>query len=33
MAAANPAIDHDAHDDHDHKPQGFLHRWLFTTNH
>jgi cytochrome c oxidase subunit I len=33
MAAANPAIDHDAHDDHDHKPEGFLHRWLFTTNH
>jgi cytochrome c oxidase subunit 1 len=21
------------HDDHDHKPQGFLDRWLFTTNH
>ncbi len=38
MAAANPAIPtaghaHDAHDDHDHKPHGFLHRWLFTTNH
>ncbi|HQZ62168.1 MAG TPA: cbb3-type cytochrome c oxidase subunit I, partial [Dokdonella sp.] len=24
---------HDTHDTHDHKPQGFLHRWLFTTNH
>ena len=24
---------HDIHDTHDHKPQGFLHRWLFTTNH
>ena len=36
MAAANPAIHgkaHEAHDDHDHKPHGFLHRWLFTTNH
>jgi cytochrome c oxidase subunit 1 len=38
MAAVNPAIPahghaHDAHDDHDHKPHGFLHRWLFTTNH
>src|SRR3954452_16038150 len=36
MAAANPAIPahgHQAHDDHDHKPHGFLHRWLFTTNH
>ena len=36
MAAVNPAIHdthHDAHDDHDHKPHGFLHRWLFTTNH
>ena len=37
MAAANPAIHtghgHDVHDDHDHKPHGFLHRWLFTTNH
>jgi len=38
MAAANPAIPtaghaHDAHDDHDHKPHGFVHRWLFTTNH
>jgi cytochrome c oxidase subunit I len=32
MAAANPTIDH-VHDDHDHKPHGFLHRWLFTTNH
>jgi cytochrome c oxidase subunit 1 len=21
------------HDDHDHKPTGFLNRWLFTTNH
>jgi cytochrome c oxidase subunit 1 len=36
MAAVNPAIPahgHEAHDDHDHKPHGFLHRWLFTTNH
>ena len=33
MAAVNPAIHHDAHDDHDHKPHGFLNRWLFTTNH
>src|SRR6185437_90401 len=37
---ANPAVHdnhsadhHDAHDDHDHKPTGFLDRWLFTTNH
>ena len=22
-----------AHDDHDHKPEGFLARWVFTTNH
>src|ERR1041384_3380826 len=21
------------HDDHDHKPQGFMNRWVFTTNH
>ena len=33
MAAVNPAIHQDAHDDHDHKPHGFLNRWLFTTNH
>jgi cytochrome c oxidase subunit 1 len=36
MAAANPAIPahgHDAHDHHDDKPNGFIHRWLFTTNH
>ena len=36
--ADGPAHDHDldhdsAHDDHDHKPTGFLNRWLFTTNH
>ncbi len=24
---------HADHDDHDHKPTGFLDRWLFTTNH
>ena len=24
---------HDAHDHGDHKPTGFLDRWLFTTNH
>ena len=28
---ATHAAEH--HDDHDHKPQGFLDRWLFTTNH
>ena len=34
MAAANPAIHHaHGHDHHDDKPKGFLHRWLFTTNH
>ncbi|MBN8728692.1 MAG: cytochrome c oxidase subunit I [Xanthomonadales bacterium] len=33
MAAVNPAIHQDTHDIHDHKPHGFLHRWLFTTNH
>ena len=33
MAAANPAIHHAADDHHDDKPHGFLHRWLFTTNH
>ncbi len=35
MAAVNPAIQpaHDIHGEHDHKPHGFLHRWLFTTNH
>ncbi len=27
------AHDDTHHDDHDHKPQGFLDRWLFTTNH
>ncbi|MFO1493806.1 MAG: cytochrome c oxidase subunit I [Lysobacterales bacterium] len=25
--------DDHAHDDHDHKPTGFLERWVFTTNH
>ena len=32
MAAVNPAIPahgHEAHDDHDHKPHGFLHRWRY----
>jgi cytochrome c oxidase subunit 1 len=24
---------HDVHDDHDHKPKGFLNRWLYSTNH
>jgi len=24
---------HDHHDDHDHKPKGFLNRWVYTTNH
>jgi len=24
---------HDEHDHGDHKPTGFLDRWLFTTNH
>ena len=33
MAAVNPALDHDVHDHGDHKPEGFLDRWLFTTNH
>jgi cytochrome c oxidase subunit 1 len=33
MAAANPAIHTHDHDHHDDKPKGFLHRWLFTTNH
>src|SRR5689334_4242963 len=31
--AAHAAHVDDHHDDHDHKPQGFLDRWLFTTNH
>jgi cytochrome c oxidase subunit 1 len=22
-----------AHDDHDHKPQGFVRRWMYSTNH
>jgi len=26
------AVDHHAHDHHDHKP-GFVARWLFSTNH
>ncbi|MBL8300412.1 MAG: cytochrome c oxidase subunit I [Rhodanobacteraceae bacterium] len=30
-AAAGHHADH--HDDHDHKPQGFWDRWVFTTNH
>ncbi|WP_257387055.1 cytochrome c oxidase subunit I [Tahibacter caeni] len=30
-AAAGHHADH--HDDHDHKPQGFWNRWVFTTNH
>jgi len=30
-AAAGHHADH--HDDHDHKPQGFMNRWVFTTNH
>ncbi len=29
---ATHAAEHDHHD-HDHKPEGFLDRWLFTTNH
>ncbi|MBX3702122.1 MAG: cytochrome c oxidase subunit I [Dokdonella sp.] len=33
MAAVNPAISDIHADEHDHKPHGFLHRWLFTTNH
>ena len=35
MAEAHTHDEHAAHghDDHDHKPQGFLNRWLFTTNH
>jgi len=31
MAHATPNTHHDAH--HDDKPQGFLDRWVFTTNH
>ncbi|MGH8123162.1 MAG: cbb3-type cytochrome c oxidase subunit I, partial [Rudaea sp.] len=31
--AATHDADHQAHDDHDHKPTGFFNRWLFTTNH
>jgi cytochrome c oxidase subunit I len=30
---AHAAVHDDHHDAHDHKPQGFLNRWLFTTNH
>ena len=30
---AHAAVHDTHHDAHDHKPQGFLHRWLFTTNH
>src|SRR5690554_5235183 len=31
---SHAATDHgDADHHHDHKPQGFLNRWLFTTNH
>jgi len=29
--ATHAATDH--HDDHDHKPKGFLNRWLYSTNH
>src|SRR3569623_2210759 len=33
-AAAHAAHVDDHHDDaHDHKPEGFLDRWVFTTNH
>ena len=30
---ADTASAHDDHDHGDHKPSGFLDRWLFTTNH
>ena len=30
--ASTHTLDH-ADDHHDHKPTGFLNRWLFTTNH
>src|SRR5579883_2423340 len=33
MANTAAHADDHAHDDHDHKPEGFLDRWLFTTNH
>ncbi|KAB2901673.1 MAG: cytochrome c oxidase subunit I [Dokdonella sp.] len=33
MAAVNPAIPDTHSDAHEHKPHGFLQRWLFTTNH
>jgi cytochrome c oxidase subunit 1 len=29
---SNLPVEH-GHDDHDHKPKGFMNRWLFTTNH
>lgn len=31
MSVTATELDH--HDDHDHKPSGFLDRWLFSTNH
>ncbi len=34
MSTETLTHDIDVHDDHhDHKPTGFLNRWLFTTNH
>ena len=33
MSTQNIHSQANAHDDHDHKPTGFLNRWLFTTNH
>ncbi len=33
MAYATATHDAGHHDDHDHKPQGFINRWLYATNH
>ncbi len=33
MAYANVTHDAGHHDDHDHKPHGFINRWFYATNH
>ena len=35
LASNSSNVTHDAghHDDHDHKPYGFINRWLYATNH
>lgn len=33
MAYAQAVHDTDHHDNHDHKPHGFVNRWLYATNH